>query len=293
MPFIPQLNGASQFRRPIFCCREHHFYGVQIYHDYSTCSFVKKLFNLYLKITYLCDRHNLPNLQVLNNLLQPMSATKQIFFSYSDFAQDRELYLRLNRHFSSYVRNKLISIIDKDVIFKQSADKNIAFDLLRKSDITVPLLSADYLANEECFEMLKTAVSEKKNIIPILIREVDIESDENLKSLKDHMLPADGKSVLQHFDATEDDDVILVAVTKRIKDAAFKELESVHIAHESKTFYYILAAVVLGMGICAAIYTKNRLEDITVAVFVLLLFVSISLFALKNALFPTSFKKNR
>ncbi len=221
-----------------------------------------------------------------------MPSTKQIFFSYSDFAQDKELYHRLNRHFSSYVRNKLVSIVDKDVIFKESADKKIAFELLRKSDVAVPLLSADFLADADCFEILKTAISEKKDIIPVLIREVDMECDENLKGLKEKLLPSDGKSVLQHFDITEDDDAILAAVTKHIKNVAFREFQQVQITKDSRVFYYSLSAVILSMGVCAAIYTHHSIESVTAALFVFLLFLSISLFALKYALFPTAIKKN-
>ncbi|HOZ96255.1 MAG TPA: hypothetical protein PKY86_05450 [Niabella sp.] len=221
-----------------------------------------------------------------------MNAAKQIFFSYSDIAQDKDLYSKINRHFSSYVRSKIISIVDKDTIFKQSADKTIAFELIRKSDLTVPLISADYLANDECYELLKTAISEKKDIVPILIRDVDIESEPELRLLKNRFLPEDGKSVLEHFDQKEDDDIILVAISKQIKDSAFREFKTVRIANDSKTFYFILAAIVLGMGITATIYVKQKLNDTTITIFTFLLFLSIALFAIKNALFPTGFKRN-
>ena len=223
---------------------------------------------------------------------EPLKYTKSIFFSYSDIEQDKALYRKINSHFASYVRNKLILIIDKDEIFKRSADKQNAFKLLRESDVAVPLLSADYLNSTDCYEQLTTAVSEKKMIIPVLLRNVDIEGNEELKTIKNKILPGDGRSVLQHFDNTQDDDSILVDISKRIKDSVFMEFEKTTISTDSRKFYYILGGIILGMGICAAIYAYHELEDITVSIFALLLFISVALFTLKNALFPTKLKRN-
>lgn len=221
-----------------------------------------------------------------------MPTPKHIFFSYSDYSKDKELYSLLNRHFSSYVRKKLISIIDKDSIFSSTASKEGAFEFLKKADLAVPLISADYLANEECFQLLKTAIAEKKDIIPVLIRDVDLDSDDELKILRNKILPEDGKSILEHFDNKEDDDIILVAVSKRIKDAAFKELSSVEIRSDSNIFYYILAFLILGLGTTASLFVWNHLHDLTISIFVFLLFLCIVFFALKHVLFPTSFKRS-
>lgn len=220
-----------------------------------------------------------------------MAAIKQIFFSYSNIEPDTVLYDKINKHFSSYVRNKVISIVDRKEIFRQNADENIAFELLKKSDIAVPLLSSDFLNSDECLKLLGTAISENKLIIPVLLREIDIDSDEELRKIKKNLLPVDGRSILQHFNSTQDPDEILTAITRKIKSLALSELAEVKIAATSRLYYYILAALVVGMGVCATIFTYAKLRDVTVSCFVFLMFVCVALFALKNVLFPTTLKK--
>ncbi|MCX6318609.1 MAG: hypothetical protein NTW29_15050 [Bacteroidetes bacterium] len=215
---------------------------------------------------------------------------KKIFFAYSDNAKDVELYREFNKHFKTYARNGLVMLIDKDELFRQSGDSSKADQFLLESDITVPLLSVDYLDNEQCLKLIDVAVAGKKPIIPILLRDCNFDSVEKLKALKDQLLPDDKEPVMDHMEKQGGQDEVFAAMARRVKGVVLKELESVVIKKSSGRFYYILAGILLVLGGLAASYSYTEWADWRVTTGIFLLFLIIALFALKDVLFPTKFK---
>src|ERR1044071_4768981 len=116
---------------------------------------------------------------------------KKIFFTYSDNPKDTELYKEFNKHFKTYARNGMLVIIDREELFRISNDKEKVAAFLRESDITVPLLSVDYLTNEECMKLLDIAAEGQKTIIPVLLRDCDWSELDKIKKLSDQLLPED------------------------------------------------------------------------------------------------------
>jgi hypothetical protein len=215
---------------------------------------------------------------------------KKIFFAYSDNAKDVELYKEFNKHFKTYARNGLLMIIDKDELFRQSGDTTKAAQFLQEADITVPLLSVDYLDNDQCIKLIETAVAGHKTIIPVLLRDCNYDTVDNLKALKDKLLPEDKKSVADYSDEKGGLDEILASIAKRVKGVVFKELDAVEIKASPKLFYYILSGILLVLGGLAASYCNSSdWGDWRLAIGAFLLFFIIALFTLRNVLFPTKF----
>jgi hypothetical protein len=212
---------------------------------------------------------------------------KKIFFAYSDDPKDVELYREFNKHFKTYARNGLLMIIDKDELFRQSGDTAKATQYVQEADITVPLLSVDYLGNEQCIKLIDTAVADNKTIIPVLLRDCNYDSIDKLKALEDKLLPEDKQSVTDHMNKEGGQDEIFAAMAKRVKGVVFKELDSVVMKSSPKLFYYILSGILLVLGVLAASYCSSRWGDWRLTAGIFLLFLIIALFALKDVLFPT------
>ena len=219
-----------------------------------------------------------------------MGTPKKVFFSYSDYPKDLDLYSRLNTHFAILRKNKMVSIIDKNELLVLAPDKEGALRILGESDIAIPLISSDYFNNDECLAMLKEAVKNEKDIIPIFVRDVDLSGDDVMEKIKQKMIPNDGRSLLEHFEQTKDEDSVLKEISDIIKTRLFPELMKQPLKTGSTNFYYILAALELIIGIVAAVYVYRTFNDILLAILALLLFVCIAFLALKNVLFPTKLK---
>lgn len=214
---------------------------------------------------------------------------KKIFFAYSDNAKDVELYREFNKHFKTYARNGMLMLIDKDELFRQSGDTAKADQFLQESDIAVPLLSVDYLDNEQCLKLIDAAVAGNKTIIPVLLRDCNYDSVDKLKALQGNLLPEDKESVTDHILKEGGQDEVFASIARRVKGVVFRELESVAIKKHSGTFYYILAGILLLMGGLAASYSYSHWADWRLTAGIFLLFLIIALFSLKNVLFPTKF----
>lgn len=215
---------------------------------------------------------------------------KKIFFAYSDNAKDVELYKEFNKHFKNYARNGMLMIIDKDELFRVNNDSEKVIEFLNQSDITIPLLSIDYLNSDQCIKILEAASTGNKQIIPVLLRDCDYTEIEKLKSLQGNLLPEDKEPVTEHIIKDEGPDEIFTAIAKKVKGIIFKELESVNIKKGSNLFYYILAGVVFLIGGLTAVYSYSKWGDWIISIIIFLMFTVVALFALKNVLFPTKFK---
>jgi hypothetical protein len=155
-------------------------------------------------------------------------------------------------------------------------------------------LSVDYINSDECLKLLDAAKASDKPIIPILLRACEWEEIDKLKDLEKNILPDKEQSVSQLISADKSGDVIFSGIARRIKAVVFsndlKKLEEVNLAGSSKTFYYILAGVVLLIGGLACAISYSKWSDWKISAVIFLMFVAIALLALKNVLFPTKFK---
>ena len=215
---------------------------------------------------------------------------KKIFFAYSDNAKDVELYKEFNKHFKTYARSGMLMIIDKDELFRINNDNEKTLKFLDESDITVPLLSVDYLTNDQCLALLESAVAGNKTIIPVLLRDCDYAGIDKMKGLESSLLPDDKQSVIEHSIIEGGIDEVFSAIAKKVKAIIFKELESVTIKTGSKLFYYILSGIVFLIGGLATAISYSKWDDWKISSIVFLMFAVIALFSLKNVLFPTKFK---
>ena len=113
-----------------------------------------------------------------------MSTPKKIFFSYSNQNEDLEFYNKIHKHFAAYSNIGMLGIIDKKEIFKLTGDSTKINELLKTSDITIPLLSIDFINDEECLKQLEVAAGEKKVIVPVLLRDFDWEAFKEITQYK-------------------------------------------------------------------------------------------------------------
>ncbi len=220
------------------------------------------------------------------------SFMKKIFFAYSDSAEDIDLYKRFNKHFAAYAKKGLIGIVDKDELFRVNNDSTKVQEFLTTADLTVPLLSIDYLNSDECVKLLDTATNAKKLIIPVLLRDFDWQEMDEIRLLQNAMLPEDKQSVNAHVSVDKDKEEIFASIAKKVKGIVFNDFEGISIKKSSGTFYYIIASIVMLIGILAGILTYSYWGDWKISAIIFLMFGGIALFAVKNVLFPTKFKIN-
>lgn len=224
-----------------------------------------------------------------------MGTPKKIFFSYSNQEEDLELYSKLNKHFSAYSRAGLLGIIDKAALFKLTADKSGIVNILKSSDITIPLLSIDFMNDEECMQLFDAAAKDEKMIIPVLLRDFDLSAFDEIKSFRQNILPNDLVPIENQISAGKNDDTVFKEIAQRVKAIVLPEIGKIVIQKSSHTFYYIIATLVLIIGVIASVSVYNlsggfeQSQRILFSVLCMLMFISIGLIALKNVLFPNKF----
>jgi hypothetical protein len=225
-----------------------------------------------------------------------MGTPKKIFFSYSNQSEDLELYNKLNKHFAAYSSIGLVGIIDKNEIFKLTSDKSQINEILKSSDITIPLLSIDFINDEECLQQLESATSNQKIIVPVLLRDFDWEVFQKITQYKKQMLPNDLTSVENHISAGNNDDTVFKEIAQSVKAMILPEIGNIVLQKSSHTFYYILSSLVFVIGIVASVIIYNetaessQTERILFSSLCLLMFTCIGFIALKNVLFPNKIK---
>ncbi len=221
-----------------------------------------------------------------------MSTPKKIFFAYSDHTEDLELYSRIHKHFAAYAGIGLLGIIDKKEIFKLTADRAGIMEILKTSDITIPLLSIDFVNDAECIKQLESAAGDNKLIIPVLLRDFDWEAFQEINRYKKQMLPNDLSPVEHHITRDSNDDTIFKEIAQHVKAVMFPGVRNLEVKKSSYTFYYIIAGLVVIIGIVASVIVYDLTKDlkqsqrILFTALSLLMFACIGLIALKNVLFP-------
>lgn len=221
-----------------------------------------------------------------------MGTPKKIFFSYSNQAEDLELYKKINKHFAAYAGIGLLGIIDRAELFKLTADKDAITEILKSSDIAIPLLSIDYVNDAECLQQLENAAGNNKVIIPVLLRDFDWEAFKEITQHKKQMLPGDLTPVENHIATDNNADTIFKEIAQNVKAIIFPEIRDMQVQKSSHTFYYIIATLVLITGIVVSVLVYNitdrftQTQRILFTVLSLLMFACIGLITLKNVLFP-------
>ena len=219
-----------------------------------------------------------------------MPTPKKIFFSYSNQDEDLQLYNKINKHFAAYAGIGLLGIIDKTEVFRITSDRAEIINLLKSSDITIPLLSIDYINDEECLQQLESAANDQKLIVPILLRDFDWEAFQRITQYKKQMLPNDLNSVENHISAGNNDDTVFKEIAQNVKAIIFPEIGTLIIQKSSHTFYYIIATIVIIIGVLAAWFIYDQNGDYRISIAAFLMSVVIALVALKNVLFPNKIK---
>lgn len=222
-----------------------------------------------------------------------MGTPKKIFFSYSNQAEDLELYQKINKHFKAYADIGLLGIIDRKELFKLTADKNEIVEILRSSDMAILLLSIDYITDEECIQQLEAAsLDQQIRIVPVLLRDFDWEAFNKITKYRQQILPGDLKPVENHITDGGNDDTIFKEIAQNVKAIILPEIGKLEVQKTSNRFYYIVASLVFITGIVASIIVYNltaglgQTQRILFTALSLLMFASIGLIALKNVLFP-------
>jgi len=215
---------------------------------------------------------------------------KKVFFVYSDDTEDIGLYKELRQHFTAFARKGFLYIIDKDEVFRSGADKNSILELAKSSDITVPLLSVDYINSDECLKMLESAVASQKEIIPVLLRECEWDEVDGMKVLQNNILPDGHSSVTDMIARLKSGDAVFTQIARRIKAVVLNDdlkiLDSTGVKPTNNTYYYLLASIVLVIGGLMTAISYTRMSDWKISAVIFLLFSMGALFALKNVLFP-------
>lgn len=214
---------------------------------------------------------------------------KKIYFSYSDQPEDQNLYQNLNSHLLQYKRKGWIEIYDERELFKQNGDLSKNEEFLRLSDITIPLISVDYLNSENCRYILKIADDEKIKIIPIILRQCDWKTDEVLQKYCKDALPGNENSIEYLSKTLPDKQTVFKDIGDEIKSYVFPELQPIKIAKQGSPFYWILASFVLVIGFIASIYLSKNNVDILLVILCFLMFGLIALLSVRQVLFPTKF----
>jgi len=222
-----------------------------------------------------------------------MSSPKKIFFAYSNQNEDLELYDKIHKHFAAYAGIGLLGIIDKKEIFKLNNDKTRILEILKTSDITIPLLSIDFINDEDCLKQLESASGENKIIVPVLLRDFDWEAFKEISQYREKMLPNDRTPVENHITAGSNDDTVFKEIAQHVKAIIFPEIRNLEVQQTSHRFYYIMASLVFATGIVASVIIykatsgMDQAQRILFTVLSLLMFACIGLIALKNVLFPS------
>lgn len=118
----------------------------------------------------------------------------EVFITYSE--KDEALFKKVETHLKSYEKDGTIYIRYTRRLKEDSWDKKI-YKELDSVDIILMLISVDFLVNDYCYDReveqaLVLHSAGKCDLIPILLRDVDLE-DTPFKGLK--ILPSNGKSI--------------------------------------------------------------------------------------------------
>lgn len=207
---------------------------------------------------------------------------KKLFLNYANsHPDDVALFNSLALHLS-ILKDKIDPWFKGKILAGEVKDEVIRANL-KNSDAVIHLLSIHFENEAQCVELLKNSLEEKKKNFPILISSFDWESDTTLMSLKDEILPSDGKPI----DAYPNSNEILTDLVKKVRAEIFDE-EYRDEKISSRNFYYILAGIIFLMGGIASFWVFANLNDISLGIITFLMTCCIILFVLRKVVFPTN-----
>ena len=215
-----------------------------------------------------------------------MATPKKIFFSYSSTPEDLEWYKKINKHFSVYQGMGLLGIIDKNELFKLAPDKDGVTEILKNSDIAIPLLSIDYVNDTECLQQLETASLSQVTVIPVLLRDFDWEAFNKIALYKQQLLPNDHTPVENYKQAGTQNDSILKEIAWQVKKIILPNIGQLTMKKTSQVYYYVLTALVCICGGLFSWYIFDKTKDYRILIIAMLITIVIALIALKNVVFP-------
>lgn len=154
----------------------------------------------------------------------------------------------------------------------------------------MPLLSIDYITNDECLQQFRLAETNHKIIVPVFLRDFDWHADNSISSYEKQMLPDASTTVEERIKEDKDDDTVFKEIAQRVKSIALPELARLELHTAPGRFYYIIAALVLLAGALGAWYIYDTFHDIRIALAAFLMAAIIAMIALKNVLFPEKVK---
>lgn len=217
---------------------------------------------------------------------------KTICFLYSGDPDDMNLYKDLAPFFIRYQKKGLLQLIDREAVFQRHADMQFLGQYVTSADLTIPLISVDLINSEECMAWFQQAVGLRRPIFPVLWRPCDWTTEDVFKPYLTQVFPRGGVSVLEAADDAGEKEKLFTQIAVQVKKAIFPELETVEVrSGVNKPFFYLIAALLLLMGILAGgfVYVKLNM-GLGAALFAFLMFACIALFTLRNVFFPAQLK---
>lgn len=219
-----------------------------------------------------------------------MPTPKKIFFSYSKQPEDLELYNKINKHFAAYQGMGLLGIIDRKELFKLAGDEAGINEVLKNSDIAIPLLSIDFVIDEECLRELETAIDNKVKIVPIFLRDFDLDSFNKIDSYKNQILPNNRTPVDGIIHGGRNYDSVFKEIARNVKSIILPEIGKLEIRKTTDGFFYVLAALIVIAGGITSWIVYDRTGDYLILIVTLLMTLVITLISLKNVIFPNKIK---
>ncbi|MEP6675098.1 MAG: TIR domain-containing protein [Ferruginibacter sp.] len=205
---------------------------------------------------------------------------KKIFFNYSGQQDDVVMMTNLSLHFA--VMKDRVSLWHKGKILAGEVIKDALDKNLEDSDAAVHLLSINYVAEDDCMELLQHSIEQHKKNIPVLLTSFDWQAEKTISALKDEFLPLDHEPVDTHRNFN----VVYTEIVQTVRRDIFGDETAVKFDH--RNHYWLLAGVVLVIGFFAALWMDNLFDSISIALLSFMLFGIAALFILRKTIFPTS-----
>ena len=207
---------------------------------------------------------------------------KSIYMACSDNADDLSIYKELGKHFVILTKNKLINIVDKQELFKSTSEVSEVIQKAKKCDFIIPMISIDYLNDENSMKVITGIDSDTVTIIPVLARTCAYQDMPEFQPYLNEVLPTPHESIKARNDETDDKDAIFSEISQRIKKTVLGEISEFKIESNKRFFYLAILCFVIGIASSALIFTET--DSLILFILVLLLFMILSVISLSKYL---------
>lgn len=158
------------------------------------------------------------------------------------------------------------------------------------SDFVIPILSVDYINDDDCMRQFKDSITSKKELIPILLRDFEWSELEELKSFENVLIPKDKNSIVNHISLSGNQDIVYRQIVSSVKDNIFsdKEKAAINISGSKVTnFYKIMSVIVAFISILALVWITASVQTWYISVLFFFIFLCIEALILRHIFFPT------